>query len=331
MNKKEHIIRWGLLLIACLLGVQLAAPVAQILAKPEVASLLVYLETGRVVKLQLEPPQETSPPETATAAPIPEREKLAFTSQDAGLIQVSYHWDCQLDVPAMLLSELKWDLTEQNPTVLILHSHATESYTQTADASYEASSYYRTLDEAHNMLRVGQALAEALEARGIGVIHDTTLHDHPTYTDAYIRSRETVRKYLEAYPTIALVLDLHRDAAEMDGGGQLSTHVRVEGRDSAQIMLVVGSNAGGRLHPQWQENMALAIKLQTALEKRYPGICRPIGVRTERFNQDLSPGALLVEIGAAGDTLEEALQAVEALAEGIYDLSLGTTTEYSTS
>ena len=331
LNKKEHFIRFGLLMTAGLLGVQLAVPVAQILAKPEVASLLVYLETGRVVKLQLEPPQETSPPDTATEAPIPEREKLTFAPQDAGLIQVSYSWNCQLDIPTMLLSELKWDLTEQNPTVLILHSHATESYTQTADAFYEASSYYRTLDEAHNMLRVGQALAEALEAHGIGVIHDTTLHDHPSYTDAYIRSRETVQKYLEAYPTIALVLDLHRDAAEMDGGGQLSTHAQVNGRDSAQIMLVVGSNAGGRIHPRWQENMALALKLQTALEKRHPGLCRPIVVRTERFNQDLSSGALLVEIGAAGDTLEEALQAAEALAEGIYDLSLGTVTEYSTS
>ena len=77
--------------------------------------------------------------------------------------------------------------------------------------------------------------------------------------------------------------------------------------------------------------MALAAKLHAQLEKRFPGICRPISFRTERFNQDLSAGALLIEVGAAGDTLEEALVAVGALAEGIADLALGTITADSTS
>lgn len=335
MNKERHGLRLAMAMAVCLTALNLAGPLAQLLSRPEVASLIVYLETGRVVKLQLTPPAETQPPETTgpptetTVSPV--IQKPAFQAEDAELIEVHYHWDCQLDTQALLLSELHWDLTAQGPQVLILHSHATESYTPTAEEPYTASSAYRTLDPEHNMLRVGAALKASLEARGIGVLQDTTLHDHPSYTDSYVRSRETVQSYLSAYPTIRLVLDLHRDAASLDSSTQLSTRATVNGRDAAQIMLVVGTNAGGRLHPQWQENMALAMKLHAQLEKAHPGLCRPIGCRTERFNQDLSTGALLVEMGAAGDTLEEALVTAEALAEAIVALSLGTVTADSTS
>lgn len=331
LDKEKRVMRAGLTVMACMLALDLAGPLSRLLSVPEVAALVVYLETGRVVKMQLSPPEETMVPETLPPQTVPEEKPAQFREEDAELIQVRYHWDCQLDTQAMLMSELSWDLTEQGPTVLILHSHATESYTQTMEESYEASSAYRTLDTEHNMIRVGEALKAALEARGIGVIHDTSLHDYPSYTDAYIQSREAVRAYLEQYPGICLVLDLHRDAAELSGGGQLATQATVDGESAAQLMLVVGTDAGGRTHPDWEENMALAVKLHTQLEKRYPGLCRPISLRTERFNQDLCPGTLLVEVGAAGDTLEEALAAVEALAEGIGDLALGSATAGTTS
>ena len=95
-------------------------------------------------------------------------------------------------------------------------------------------------------------------------------------------------------------------------------------------MLVVGSDAGGLSHPHWQENMALAVKLHAQLEKNCPGICRPISFRSQCFNQDLSPGALLVEVGAAGNTRAEALLATEQLAQGILALAHGTVTSDST-
>ena len=330
-DRKKYGLRLAAVFLGCLAALHLAGPLAKLLSNPEVASFLLYLETGRVVKLQLMPPEEPTVPETTAPAVEPQVQKPVFSPEDADRIQIRYHWDCELDTQAMLLTELDWDLTAAGPQVLILHSHATESYTPTAQETYEASGTYRTLDPEHNMLRVGAALEAALEAQGIGVIRDTTLHDHPDYNDAYIRSRETARRYLEEYPSISLVLDLHRDAADLDSGGQLTTQAVVNGRSSAQIMLVVGTNAGGRNHPQWEENMALALKLHAQLEKLYPGLCRPLGCRTERFNQDLSTGALLVEIGAAGDTLEEALVTVEALAEAISALALGTATADSTS
>lgn len=329
-DREKYGLRLVVACLGCLAALHLAGPLAQLLSVPEVASLVLYLETGRVVKLQLTPPEETKEPEATPPTTEPEAQKPVFYPEDADLIQIRYHWDCELDTQAMLLTELEWDLTEAGPQVLILHSHATESYTPTARESYTASGSFRTLDSEHNMLRVGAALEAALEARGIGVIRDTTLHDHPDYTDAYIRSRETVQSYLKAYPSISLVLDLHRDAANLDSGGQLTTHATVNGQNAAQIMLVVGTNAGGRSHPRWEENMALAVKLHAQLEKQYPGLCRPLECRTERFNQDLSTGALLVEIGAAGDTLEEALVTAEALAEIIFSLAFGTATKGST-
>ena len=336
MKQVEHrqkAIRIGAAIMLCVLSMlavrHLRYPLEKLMSHPEAVSLLIYLETGRVV----EPlPTVTEPlPTQTTAATEPAPEGLLFHVEDAALVQVSNFSNYVIDVPALLTTQLQWDLKEDGPKVLILHSHATESYTQTGQFSYQPSSAYRTLDTERNMVCVGQALKEALEQRGINVIHDTTLHDYPSYNDAYIQSRETVQHWLAQYPSIELVIDVHRDAAGDSAIKQLSTSTVIEGTETAQLMMVVGSNAGGRLHPNWKANFSLAAKLHAQLEKRFPGICRPISFRTERFNQELSAGALIIEIGGAGDTLEEALAAVSFLAEGISDLALGTITEDSTS
>jgi stage II sporulation protein P len=314
-------IRWGLAVIACAALLRLAGPAADFFTRPEVAAAMVYLGTGRVVKLQTQP-QVSAPTETQAATePAPVQPQVHFETEDAELVEVIAMCDYPLDLEAMLLSELQWDLTGDSPTVLILHSHATESFAYTA--GYEESSPYRTLDTHYNMVRVGTELKNALEAKGIGVLHDTSLHDYPSYTDSYISSREAAQWYLQEYPTISLILDLHRDASDMSQATQLRTATTVDGVSTARLMMVVGTNASGRYHPNWQENMALATKLHVYLEKTYPGLCRPISFRTERFNQDLSTGALLVEVGAAGDSLEEALAAARLLAEGIGELAKG--------
>ena len=244
-----------------------------------------------------------------------------FAPEDAQLVQVRNTSGCSVDLEELLLAELNLETGETGPAVLILHTHGSESYTQTSQLSYTPSGEYRTLDAGHNMLRVGEALKAALEARGISVIHDRTLHDYPNYNDAYINSRETVASYLQEYPSICLVIDLHRDAADT-GTGQLKTAVSVNNQTLCQLMLVVGTGGTDRVNSLWQKNMALAVQLQARMEQLYPGICRPISLRKERFNQDLSNGALLIEVGAAGDTLEQAVEAAEALAEGLADLML---------
>ena len=228
----------------------------------------------------------------------------------------------QVDLTALLTQGLSWDLTDNGPAVLILHTHATESYTQTGK-QYAESSPYRTLDPDYNMLRIGDAVAEVLESQGIGVIHDRTLHDHPSYTGSYGASRESAVAYLKQYPSIQLILDIHRDALEYSDGTQMHTSASVDGRESSQLMMVVGTDKSGLSHPNWEQNMALAAKLHVQLEKTWPGLMRPINFRTERFNQDLLPGTLLIEVGAAGDSLEQALVAAEALGQGIVALASG--------
>ena len=128
---------------------------------------------------------------------------------------------------------------------------------------------------------------------------------------------------MKGYPSIRLVLDLHRDAADTENG-QLRTAVDTGDGQIAQLMLVMGTEEAGLRHPDWEENLSLALKLHATLEGQCPGIMRPLILRSQRFNQDMSPGALLVEVGAAGNTHAEAIAAAEQLAEAIAALAGGT-------
>ena len=325
MEQERQSIRIGVAMIACALLFRLvggAADVAVALfSHPKVAEFIIYMETGRLVRLDAAAPEETV--ESTQTATQPQKEPVSFSPQDAELVDMSNFTGYDPDIEKLLTSPLSWDLTEDAPAVLILHTHATESYTGTSG--------YRSTDAGCNMLRVGQEIARILEENGVGVIHDTTLHDKPSYNGSYNNARKTIEARLSEYPSIRLVLDVHRDALELTDSVQLSTYAQVDGQASAQLMLVMGTNAGGLNHPDWQENLSVALKLQALLERNHPGICRPIHLRTERFNQDLSGGGMIVEVGAAGDTLEEALVAARAFAESIVALSSGAVTADSTS
>lgn len=311
----------GVLIFAVFLrffGDGLTADVRSLSENPSLLSLVLYAGTGKVLRpVPAEPtepePQQTQPPEE-TQPLLP-----TFSPEDAALVSVKNQPGYALDVEAMLQSPLDWDLTAREPTVLILHSHTCESYQNTEN--YAPSDPYRTQDSRYNMISIGRQLASSLEEKGICVIHDTTIHDYPSYNDAYTLSRQTVKSYLEKYPSIALVLDLHRDAYTDAAGNQASQTVTINGQEASRLMLVAGSGSG---HTQWQENLSLAVKLQTVLEKEYPGLCRDVILRTYYFNQDLSPGMLLIEVGTAGDDRENALYAARLLADGIAALSKGT-------
>lgn len=284
--------------------------------KEDVARTLLFISSGRMVTQELTPEKETEEPEKAvqTAAVIP-----VFGESQQDLVQVNADWP--VDTLALLQQPLTWDLMGEAPTVLILHSHATESYEK--QAQYTETSPYRTLDTNYNMVSVGARVAEILEAEGIHVIHDRTLHDYPSYNDAYGNARSAITAALAEHPSICLVLDLHRDAAEDAGGNQKVSTVTVEGESCANLMLVMGSDKGSLSYPNWERNLALAVKLQAQLEQTYSGLCKPIKLVTSRYNQDLSTGALLVEVGTAGNTHAQAIRAAEYLAEGIVALAKG--------
>ncbi len=337
MDNQQRCLRLGAMAIAVavvlrLLQGNVLAPLWQALTRPETVAVLMYLETGRVVRSYdvLEYPAESPIPEPTETALPPTEKTPVFTDDALRSIEVDYECDYAPDLSALLTAPLAWDLTDGSPRVLIIHTHATESYTPSAGENYVESADYRTLDGQYNMLSIGDAVAEKLTAAGIGVIHDRQLHDYPSYNGSYANARSAIEQILAENPTVCMILDLHRDAAAVDAG-QMDTSAQVDGEESAQLMIVVGTDAGGLTHPNWQENLSLALKLQAGLEAAHPGLCRPIDLCAERFNADTSPGALLIEVGAAGNTHGEALVAAGALAEGIISLARGANlTESST-
>ncbi len=328
MDLQQRSRRFGLTVIACAMVARFfASGLPEILVtrlkELDIAPFLIYLETGRDVRFSAS--SEVFwffSPESAPPAPKKEPDRPAFSAEDAALTDIYYACSLRPSLEELLELPLAWKLADGQPAVLILHTHTTESYTQT-DENYVESSDYRTLDENFNMLSIGQKVAQILEENGISVLQDRSLHDYPSYNGSYTDARKSIESYLTEHPTIRLVLDLHRDAS--DGvNGQLRTAASIDGETSAQLMLVMGTNASGQKHENWQKNFALALKLQAQLERQAPGITRPTILRAQRFNQDMSPGALLVEVGAAGNTHAEALRAAEELAKAIVALSKGT-------
>lgn len=282
--------------------------------RKELGRTLMFFSSGRLVT-------ETIPAETETLSTEPVEEAAApvFGSHEESFVQVNAPWT--VDTLALLRQPLTWQLKGEEPTVLIVHTHGTESYE--ADGTHQETSPYRTMDTDHNMVSIGQRVAEILEAGGIRVIHDRSLHDYPAYNDAYANARQSISQILAENPSICLVLDLHRDAAEDENGNQKRSAVTLEGESCARLMMVMGSDKGNLSFPHWEQNLALAVKLQACLEQKYEGLCKPIQLVTSRYNQDLSTGALLIEVGTAGNTHREALAAAEHLAEGILALAGG--------
>lgn len=307
---------------AVILRLYLAGLPAKLL-QPENIPFRKYLETGQNVRSLPSNGKKYDFTSESAVPMLPEQPEIeilpAFSQQDAA--QVYDTCGAEPDTGSLLTRQLDWQLDSGEPTVLILHTHATESYTK-AGEDYIESSDYRTLDDGYNLVSIGDRVAARLEAEGIHVIHDRLLHDYPSYNSAYVHARKTLKKYLADNPGIQLVLDLHRDAVSTKAG-QMCTEAIIDGQPGAQLMLVMGTGNAGRTNAYWEDNLAVALKLHVLLERENPGIMRPINLRSQRFNQDLLPGTLLVEIGAAGNTRQEALLAADALAEGIAALKHG--------
>lgn len=214
----------------------------------------------------------------------------------------------ELELDSSLLGEGQVDVSlGEGPQILIVHTHGSEAYSMSDGEIYEESDPYRTTDCTHNVVRVGEEMATVFRAYGFQVIHDTTLCDYPAYNGAYDRSKALVEQWMEQYPSIRVVLDVHRDAL-VGGEGEVYKMVSEEaGRKVAQVMMVLGTDAGGAEHPRWRDNMAFALTLQRNLVKGYSSLARPTVLRKSRYNQHLSPGAVLVEVGGHGNTLTEAI------------------------
>ena len=265
----------------------------------------------------------TGPP-AATTAPegIIPKTMVAGSSAKyviSGNVSVYNRTDYTVDIPALLENAPRLSAAGEGPKVLIYHSHATESYTMDGTDVYESSGDHRTLDTSYNMIRVGEEMKAVFEAAGIGVIHDTTLYDYPSYNDAYNRSVQGVAENLKKYPSLVLLLDVHRDAL-VAADGTIYKAVAGTVDNCAQVMMVMGSDATGQTHPNWRVNLALALSIQSALCDKWATLARPLVLRPTRFNQHLSTGTILVEVGTHGNTLQEAITAARLYARTVAEL-----------
>jgi stage II sporulation protein P len=210
------------------------------------------------------------------------------------------------------------------PEVLIYHTHATESYLPSGlGGAYDTDFTFRSTDKSINMVSVGNAIKKELEAAGIGVIHDETLFDEESYNGSYEKSRAGVTEILKNNPNIKLVLDVHRDGITRSDTEIVSAVAEIDGKNAAQIMIVSNCSGDSLKYPipNFRENLAVAAALQNQLCKDYFGLCRPILFDYRQYNQDLSPGSLLLEIGSHGNTLEEALYSGELIGKALAELT----------
>ncbi len=204
---------------------------------------------------------------------------------------------------------VKAKLVENEPLVLIVHTHTTESYIDKDTYYYnpnKAVAETRSRDDEKNVIAVGTVVKNVLEGMGIGVLHITDYHDIYVFNESYTHSYNTVKKYLNTYPSIKYVIDLHRDSVIHTNGIKVQPVAEINGKMAAQVMFVIGSNESGLKHDNWEKNLTLAVKLQERLVENYPDLTRPLNIRSGRFNQQLSTGMLLWEMGSCGNTLEQA-------------------------
>lgn len=208
---------------------------------------------------------------------------------------------------------LKPDITIENKNIVLFHTHSCESYTSSEKYSYTPTGTYRTTDLNFTVTRVGTELENQLKQYNYNVVHSTSYHDYPAYNGSYTRSLETVENILQTTPS-DIVMDVHRDA--VGSRSDYAPIVKIGENDvAAQIMFVIGTNNGGLWHPNWNQNLKFAIKVQEKAEEMYPGLFKPIMLTKSRYNQHAAKYASIIEVGATGNTLEQCLTSMKYLAK----------------
>ena len=301
------------------------------------------------VAVQSQPEQKDSGPLVAVDAPVQHSTRLislnirkdtndlsAYTEKDGEIINKHYGKiigtgavdlnygqlrNCTALSESLILTEgmKKPELSiglSNEPQVLIIHTHTTESYEQDNDGYYDTRFDVRSLCPANSVVGVGAALAQTLADNGICVIHDGTVFDDPLYENSYSRSRERIEQILSEYPSIKIVLDIHRDGIS-DGDTRIAPVAETDSGTAAQIMIICGCDDGSGILPDYMKNLRFAIYLQQGIERDTPGLTRPLLFDYRFYNQDLTAGSLVIEIGALGNSREQAFRSAHLAGESI--------------
>lgn len=260
--------------------------------------------------------EEETPPENtedeANALEEPPMPDKAQICSSVGL-KLNNATGYEVDIDSMCSEDMPFSIDHDEPQVLVVHTHTTECY----DGDQMNGETERTTDDNYNVVAVGDVICSVLEENGIHAIHDTTYHDYPSYQGAYSRALTTIDTRLKENPSIKIVLDIHRDAFIYEDGSKLAVTCEQNGISSAQAMIVAGTDSMGLWHENWRDNLIFASKIQNAAEIMYPGLMRPVNLRTERFNEHMTRGSLILEIGSNGNTLAQAKEGGKNVARAI--------------
>ncbi len=275
------------------------------------------LKSGSTV-FAYNPPKAVTTPEKAPEEPIsqPEAKEAAVQSKPVSIpsagIEMRNQTGYTPDTNALLHQELGFlpvEMNSSSPQVLLFHTHTTESF----------AGCDRTDNEELNVVAIGKVIAEYLNSMGVNTLHCKTVHDYD-YNGSYSKSWDTVEKLLAENPSVKVVLDVHRDGITYEDGSGLRVVSEVSGDTVAQFMIVAGTDEGGLYHPDWKSNLSFGLKIQNRMNQKFPGLARPLNLRSERFNQSLSPGMLIIECGANGNTIDEVKKGAKLFSEALYDV-----------
>ncbi len=217
--------------------------------------------------------------------------------------------DMLLKKPALKVSDAA------KPQVLIVHTHGSESFLPDERDFYVPTDIERTEDTRYNVVRLGDEMEKGLSTLGLNVIHDREIYDSPSYNGAYGRSLAAIQKHMKDYPSIQVVIDIHRDSISASDGSMYKAVSPTEKGKAAQMMIVVGSDGSGLTHPNWKQNLSFACDIDRTVLDKYPTLMRPVNLRKERFNQHATTGSIILEVGTAGNTLSEAILSIELFCE----------------
>ncbi|MBE6729264.1 MAG: hypothetical protein E7568_03405 [Ruminococcaceae bacterium] len=232
-------------------------------------------------------------------------------------VYINNKTDVPLNVSELLSAKNPVNIEKcAEPEVLIIHTHATECYLPESRDYYTDTDLSRTTDNSKNTVAIGEVISKKLNNAGIKTINDSTAHDYPSYSGSYNRSKTTVEKYLKEYPSIKVVIDLHRDSIGTNGA-KTKPLVTINGKKAAQVMLVMGCGAKMDDHKNWKQNMIFAVKYQQTMEVLYPGLARSMCFLNSKYNQNLSVGSILLEVGTDANSFEEAVTGAEFAADAL--------------
>ncbi len=227
-----------------------------------------------------------------------------------------------ISIKELLQSPLGFKIEKNDqPQVLILHTHTTESFMLEERDYYTDTDTARRTDTSLNNALLGKIVSDKLNSVGITTVHDTTLHDYPEYNGSYERAAKTIKSYLKKYPSIKVVIDMHRDAISSGDSDKVKPVTEIGGKKAAQVMLVMGSESGSVTNfPNWKENLKLGVRLQKILEDRYPTLARSLYFCSRRYNENLTTGSMIIEIGTDANTIDEVSYSAQLVSEALCEL-----------